>query len=193
MKQLGLGLNLSTRKTRKAKFLDEMERVLPWAALVSIVEPHCLRAKTGHPPFAVETMLRIHYLQDWFRLSDPALEQALHDTPLFREFAKIDQGVMRLAVRCTAALPRHAGCTCVLSCGPAPCAEQWPRPTGLPCAGPRSSSTPSDRPPIPPLAAPHGGHVRVGGRAHPGCSPDAREESNWGDFSGPIWGVFSGQ
>ena len=47
MKQLGLGLNLSTKKTRKAKFLDEMEVVVPWAALVQVVEPHCPRAKTG--------------------------------------------------------------------------------------------------------------------------------------------------
>ena len=69
MKQLDLGLNLSTKKTRKAKFLDEMERVVPWAALVQVVEPHCPRAKTGRPPFAVETMLRIHYLQQWFCLS----------------------------------------------------------------------------------------------------------------------------
>ena len=96
MKQLGLGLNLSTKRTRKGKFLDEMERVVTWAALVQIVEPYCPRAKTGRPPFAVETMLRIHYLQQWFCLSDPAMEEALHDTPLFREFAKIDQGVTRL-------------------------------------------------------------------------------------------------
>lgn len=67
MKQLGLGLNLSTKKTRKARFLDEMERVVPWAALVQIVEPHCPRAKTGRPPSAVETMLRIHYLHVWTR------------------------------------------------------------------------------------------------------------------------------
>ena len=53
MKQVGLGLNLPTKKTRKSKFLDEMERVVPWAALVQIVEPHCPRAKTGRPPFAV--------------------------------------------------------------------------------------------------------------------------------------------
>ena len=82
MKQLGLGLNLSTKKTRKREFLEEMERVVPWAALVQIVEPYCPRAKTGRPPFAVETMLRIHYLQLWFGLSDPAMEEALHDVPL---------------------------------------------------------------------------------------------------------------
>ena len=91
--QPGLGLNLSTKKTREAKFLDEMERVVPWAALVVIVEPHCPRAKTGRPPFAVETMLRIHCLQQCFSLSDPAIEEALHDTPLFRKFAKIGEGV----------------------------------------------------------------------------------------------------
>jgi IS5 family transposase len=107
MKQLGLGLNLSTKKTRKAKFLDEMERVVPWAALVQVVEPHCPRAKTGRPPFAVETMLRIHYLQQWFSLSDPAMEEALHDTPLFREFAKIDQGATRLPDETTILRFRH--------------------------------------------------------------------------------------
>ena len=107
MKQVGLGLNLSTKKTRKGKFLDEMERVVPWAALLQIVEPHCPRAKTGRPPFAVETMLRIHYLQQWFCLSDPAMEEALHDTPWFREFAKIDQGAARLPDETTILRFRH--------------------------------------------------------------------------------------
>ncbi len=96
MKQLGLGLNLSTKRTCKREFLDEMESVAPWAALVEIVQPHCPRAKTGRPPFSVQTMLRIHYLQQWFALSDPAMEEALHDTPVFREFAKIDEGAQRL-------------------------------------------------------------------------------------------------
>ena len=107
MKQLGLSLNLSTKKTRKAKFLDEMERAVPWAALVEIVKPHCAHAKTGRPPFAVETMLRIHYLQQWFCLSDPAMEEALHDTPVFREFAKIDDGVARLPDETTIQRFRH--------------------------------------------------------------------------------------
>jgi IS5 family transposase len=59
MKQLGLGLSLSTKKTRKREFLEEMERVAPWAALVQIVEPHCSRAKTGRPPMPVEAILPI--------------------------------------------------------------------------------------------------------------------------------------
>jgi IS5 family transposase len=71
------------------------------------VDPHCPRAKTGRPPFAVETMLRIHYLQQWFSLSDPAMEEALHDTPVFREFAKIGQGVSRLPDETTILRFRH--------------------------------------------------------------------------------------
>jgi IS5 family transposase len=98
MKQLGLGLKLSTKKTRKRELLEEMERVVPWAALVQIVAPYYPKAKTGRPPFGIETMLRIHYLQQWFGLSDPAMEEALHDVPLYREFAKLD-GVTGSAAR----------------------------------------------------------------------------------------------
>ena len=107
MKQLGLGLNLSTKKTRKREFLEDMERVVPWAALVQIVEPYCPRAKTGRPPFAVETMLRIHYLQLWFGLSDPAMEEALHDVPLYREFARLGEARSRLPDETTILRFRH--------------------------------------------------------------------------------------
>lgn len=107
MKQLGLGLNLSTKRTRKREFLDEMERVVPWAALVQVVEPYYPRAKTGRPPFGIETMLRIHYLQQWFALSDPAMEEALHDMPVFREFAKLSDGVSRLPDETTILRFRH--------------------------------------------------------------------------------------
>jgi IS5 family transposase len=87
MKQADLGLSLTTKKTRKREFLAQMERVVPWPALVGLVSPHAPVAKTGRPPFPVETMLRIHFMQQWFTLSDPAMEEALHDVPLFREFA----------------------------------------------------------------------------------------------------------
>jgi IS5 family transposase len=107
MKQLGLGLNLSTKRTRKREFLDEMERVVPWAALVQVVEPYYPKAKTGRPPFGIETMLRIHYLQQWFALSDPAMEEALHDMPVFREFAKLADGVARLPDETTILRFRH--------------------------------------------------------------------------------------
>ena len=56
-------MNLSTKKTRKREFSEEMERVGPWDVLVQIVESHYPKAKTGRPPFAIETMRRIHCLQ----------------------------------------------------------------------------------------------------------------------------------
>jgi transposase, IS5 family len=107
MKQLGLGLNLSTKKTRKREFLEEMERVVPWSALVQVVEPYYPKAKTGRLPFGIETMLRIHYLQQWFALSDPAMEEALHDMPVFRDFAKLSEGVGRLPDETTILRFRH--------------------------------------------------------------------------------------
>lgn len=107
MKQLGLGLNLSTKKTRKRELLEEMERVVPWSALVQVVEPYYPKAKTGRPPFPIETMLRVHYLQQWFALSDPAMEEALHDMPIFREFARLGEGVERLPDETTILRFRH--------------------------------------------------------------------------------------
>ena len=90
MKQADLGLNLTTKRTRKREFLAEMERVVPWAALVTLITPYAPEGKRGRPPFAVETMLRIHFMQQWFTLSDPAMEESLHDVPLFREFAGLN-------------------------------------------------------------------------------------------------------
>jgi len=82
-----------TLKTRKRVFLGQMERIVPWKELVALVAPHGPKApgaKGGRPPFSVETMLRIHFLQQWFSLSDPAAEEALHDIPMFREFAGLN-------------------------------------------------------------------------------------------------------
>lgn len=107
MKQISLGLNLSTKKTRKREFLEEMDKVVPWDVLVQIVAPHYTKAKTGRPAFAIETMLRIHYLQQWFGLSDPAMEEALHDVPVYREFAKLDGGLDRLPDESTILRFRH--------------------------------------------------------------------------------------
>jgi IS5 family transposase len=87
MKQIDLGLNLTTKRTRKREFLDEMDRVVPWQALVDLITPHAPDGKRGRPPFGVQTMLRIHFMQQWFNLSDPAMEEVLHDIALFREFA----------------------------------------------------------------------------------------------------------
>ena len=90
MKQTSLDLSLSTKRTRKQEFLAQMECVVPWAALVELIAPYYPEGKSGRPPFALETMLRVHFLQQWFSLSDPAMEEAFFDTPLYREFAQLD-------------------------------------------------------------------------------------------------------
>ncbi len=90
MQQAELGLNLSTKRTRRREFLAQMERVVPWAALEALIAPHAPEGRRGRPPFSVRTMLRIHFMQQWFTLSDPAMEEALHDVPLFREFAELN-------------------------------------------------------------------------------------------------------
>lgn len=90
MKQTSLDLSLSTKRTRKQEFLAQMECVVPWAALVELIAPYYPEGKNGRPPFALETMLRVHFLQHWFSLSDPAMEEAFFDTPLYRQFAQLD-------------------------------------------------------------------------------------------------------
>ncbi|KAF1048545.1 IS5 family transposase [Xylophilus sp.] len=88
MKQASLMQPQSSKRTRKREFLDSMDRVVPWSDLVALVEPYQPEGgRRGQQPFAAETMLRIHFLQQWFNLSDPAMEEALHDVPLFRDFA----------------------------------------------------------------------------------------------------------
>jgi transposase, IS5 family len=112
MKQMSLGesgFERKTKRTRKREFLDEMNLVVPWGELVSLIAPHAPEpgAKGGRPPFAVETMLRVHFLQQWFNLSDPAMEEALYDTPMFREFAGLDAGEDRLPDESTILRFRH--------------------------------------------------------------------------------------
>lgn len=112
MKQMSLassGFELKTKRTRKREFLDEMELVVPWSELLALIAPHApaLGAKGGRPPFALETMLRIHFLQQWFNLSDPAMEEALYDMELFRQFVRLDSGIERLPDESTILRFRH--------------------------------------------------------------------------------------
>ena len=95
MKQMSLatGFEKKSKRTRKREFLDEMDLVVPWHELVTLIESHSPPKATGRPAFAVETMLRIHLLQQWFNLSDPAVEEALYDTPVFASFARLDPGI----------------------------------------------------------------------------------------------------
>ena len=107
MKQHSLGLGQTTKRTRRREFLDEMEKVVPWADLVALVSPFLPEGKRGRPPFSPETMLRIHFMQQWFTLSDPAMEEALHDMPVFREFAGLEGWDERLPDESTILRFRH--------------------------------------------------------------------------------------
>jgi IS5 family transposase len=90
------GFEWVTKRTRKRLFLDEMHLVVPRSELVALIEPDAPSGKTGRPPFAVTAMLRIHCMQQWFGLSDPVMEEALHDVPLHCEFARFDPGMARM-------------------------------------------------------------------------------------------------
>jgi len=90
MEQSSLGLSNTTKRTRKREFLDAMELVVPSAELVALIEPYVPESgRRDQQPFAVQTLLRIHLMQQWFKLSDPAVEGALHDMTAFRDFASL--------------------------------------------------------------------------------------------------------
>jgi len=86
------GFEKYTKTTRRAQFLAEMDRVVPWRILCTRIEPVYPKAGNGRPPVGVERMLRMYFLQHWFNLSDPAVEEALYDSPTLRAFVGIDLG-----------------------------------------------------------------------------------------------------
>ena len=95
MKQTTLsvsGFYRYTKQTRRAAFLAEMDRVVPWKELCELIEPFYPKAGNGRPPVELERMLRIYFPQNWFNLSDPAVEEALYDSLSMREFVGIDPG-----------------------------------------------------------------------------------------------------
>lgn len=67
------------KKTRREVFLDEMELVVPWKALLGLIEPHYPATGRGRKPYPLESMLRVHLMQKWFALSDPAMEESLYE------------------------------------------------------------------------------------------------------------------
>ena len=106
MKQQDLGLNLSTRRTRRQVLLDEMTLVKPWTEQVALIAGYAPVAKTGRPPFAIEMMLRIHCLQQWFGLSDLATEEALFEMLIYCDFVGLS-GTDRIPDRLSILRLRH--------------------------------------------------------------------------------------
>ena len=96
MKQLTLssaGFDQFSKKTRKERFLEQMNAVIPWRELVQMIEPFFPNPKgPGRRPVSLEYMLRILFLQHWYKLTDPGVEEALYDVAVFRRFVGIDLG-----------------------------------------------------------------------------------------------------
>jgi IS5 family transposase len=95
MRQLTLAtvsFDKHSKQTRRAKFLAEMDRLVPWRELCAVIEPFYPKAGNGRPPVGLERMLRLHFLQHWFNLSDPTAEEALYDSLSMRQFVGIDLG-----------------------------------------------------------------------------------------------------
>jgi IS5 family transposase len=87
------GFERYRKRTRREQFLADMSQVVPWGALVGLIAPVYPKGEgAGRPPVGLERMLRIHCLQHWFNLSDPAAEEALYDSRAMREFVGIDLG-----------------------------------------------------------------------------------------------------
>ena len=85
---------MKKKRTRREKFLGEMDRIVPWARLIAIIEPlYPSSGRVGRPPIGVKRMLRMYFLQQWYGLADEALEDALYDSQALRTFAGIDLSV----------------------------------------------------------------------------------------------------
>jgi transposase, IS5 family len=81
------------RKSRREQFLDEMETVIPWSSMESLVRPHYAKAGGGRQPVGLSIMLRTYFVQQWFNLSDPGVEEALYESAALRRFVGVDLGV----------------------------------------------------------------------------------------------------
>ena len=81
------------RKSRRELFLEEMEGVVPWSALESLVRPHYAKAGNGRQPVGLSIMLRTYFVQQWFNLSDPGVEEALYESAALRRFVGVDLGM----------------------------------------------------------------------------------------------------
>ncbi|RCW90107.1 transposase-like protein DUF772 [Marinomonas foliarum] len=75
------------RKTRKELFLGRMDELIPWQQLEAQIEPFYPKAGNGRRPYPLSTMLRIHFMQNWYNMGDPAMEDALYEITSMRLFA----------------------------------------------------------------------------------------------------------
>lgn len=95
------------KKTRREKFLEEMDRVIPWKELIGVIRPYYPKAGNGRQPMPLEIMLRIYFMQQWYGLSDPAMEDSLYDIESMRRFAGINLEVDTIPDETTVLHFRH--------------------------------------------------------------------------------------
>jgi IS5 family transposase len=111
MKQQSLasqvGFEKYGRKSRREQFLDEMEQVVPWSGLQALVVPHYAKAGNGRRPVGLAIMLRTYFVQQWFNLSDPGVEEALYESAALRRFVGVDLGVAPAPDETTVCRFRH--------------------------------------------------------------------------------------
>ena len=77
-------------KSKRELFLDQMNQVVPWSELLALVEPFYPKAGNGRHPVGLAIMLRTYFLQQWFSLSDPGMEEAFYESPVLRRVAGVD-------------------------------------------------------------------------------------------------------
>ena len=102
-----VGFVQRNRPTRHAVILEQMEAAVPWGRFEALIVAHYPVAGKGRRPYPLATMLRLHLMQQWFGLSDPAMEEALWETPLLRGFAGIELGTDRIPDETTILNFRH--------------------------------------------------------------------------------------
>ena len=96
------------QQTRRERFLAEMEAVVPWPSLLAVIEPHYPKSgRRGRQPVGLSTMLRIYFMQQWYALSDPAMEDALYEIESMRRFARLELGEDALPDETTILKFRH--------------------------------------------------------------------------------------
>jgi IS5 family transposase len=78
------------KKTKREKFLEEMDQVIPWDEMIEEIKGYYPKAGNGRQPMPLKMMLKIYFMQQWYKLSDPAMEDALYDSESIRRFAEID-------------------------------------------------------------------------------------------------------
>ena len=100
-------LSRHARRTRRDVFLSEMDRLIPWAGFVALIEPFYGVQGRGRPPIGAERMLRLYFVQCWFTLSDEATEEALYDSIAISRFVGIDLGRERAPDATTLLRFRH--------------------------------------------------------------------------------------